>query len=386
MLLSKETELRWTNRIKTYYINKGYVFTAINDLFKVSVEDLTDGSHALVEVKCDCEDCEYPYLKPMPWKNYSKCVQNDGKYYCRKCAARIFGVENTRIAKLKKGKSFAQWGIDNIGEDFLDKYWDWERNVVNPWEINYGYTLNKVWIKCQEKDYHDSYEISCSHFKNGKRCSYCANKKVHILDSLGIIYPESLKFWSNQNKKSPFDYSYGSGKHVYWKCPEGKHKDYRRPINNATQRNFRCPECQYSEGEKRISDCFLEKGFIKISQEDYDLLDDNFKSKYDYFIPQKEFDDLLGIKGGNLSYDFYLPNLSHNLLIEYQGEFHDNNGGNGTKYMKSNFPKQQEHDRRKREYAHNHNINLLEIWYWDFDNIEKILDNYLFKLHKEVII
>ena len=28
-----------------------------------------------------------------------------------------------------------------------------------------------------------------------------------------------------------------------------------------------------------------------------------------------------------------------------------------------------------RKYAKQHNIDLLEIWYWDFDNIEKILQD-----------
>lgn len=28
----------------------------------------------------------------------------------------------------------------------------------------------------------------------------------------------------------------------------------------------------------------------------------------------------------------------------------------------------------KRQYAKAHNIKLLEIWYWDFDNIEEILN------------
>ena len=41
------------------------------------------------------------------------------------------------------------------------------------------------------------------------------------------------------------------------------------------------------------------------------------------------------------------------------------------------FEIQKEHDRRKREYAKSHGIDLLEIWYWDFDNIEDILYNYL---------
>jgi hypothetical protein len=45
--------------------------------------------------------------------------------------------------------------------------------------------------------------------------------------------------------------------------------------------------------------------------------------------------------------------------------------------MKQNLKRQQEHDKRKKEYAQQNNINLLEIWYWDFDNIEQILNNEL---------
>ena len=71
-----------------------------------------------------------------------------------------------------------------------------------------------------------------------------------------------------------------------------------------------------------------------------------------------------------LSYDFYLP--KYNLLIEYQGNYHD---GTVNKEVQSDekFNRQQEHDKRKREYAKKNNIKLLEIWYWDFDNIEGIL-------------
>ena len=77
---------------------------------------------------------------------------------------------------------------------------------------------------------------------------------------------------------------------------------------------------------------------------------------------------MIGLKEGLLSYDFYLP--KYNLLIEYQGEYHD---GSVHKETKERFERQQEHDRRKREYAERNNIKLLEIWYWDFDNIEEIL-------------
>lgn len=387
MLLSKESELKWTNRIKTYYTNKGYPFTKINDIFNVKVEDLTKGSHALVNVKCDCQNCKNPYLNII-WKDYIRDVKEDGKYYCQKCAIKLFGGENSRKTKLINSISFAQWGIDNLGKDFLEKYWDWEKNTVDPWEISYGYTVNKVWIKCQEKDYHESYDISCSHFVNGKRCSYCGNKKVHPLDSVGKLLEDNglLHLWSDKNKKSPYEYSYGSGQSVYWKCPEGLHTDYKRDIHCSTARNFRCPECQYSKGEERISKYLINKGFMKISQEDFEQLVDKDKYNKDYFIPQMKFDGLVGIKGGLLSYDFYLPKYIN--CIEYQGEFHDNDGGNGTKYMKSKFPKQLEHDRRKREYAQNNNIKLLEIWYYDFDKIEEILDSYLINLtnQKEALV
>lgn len=76
---------------------------------------------------------------------------------------------------------------------------------------------------------------------------------------------------------------------------------------------------------------------------------------------------MTGVKGGLLSYDFYLPN--YNLLIEYQGEQHkkvvDYFGG------ESGLKVRQEHDYRKKQYAKEHNIQLLEIWY--NENIEQKL-------------
>ena len=87
-----------------------------------------------------------------------------------------------------------------------------------------------------------------------------------------------------------------------------------------------------------------------------------------------KYDGLVGLGNGLLSYDFYIPKLNH--LIEYQGEMHERFIRGIHKSIKD-FEKQQEHDRRKKEYAQIHNINLLEIWYWDFDRIEKILDTKL---------
>ncbi len=114
-------------------------------------------------------------------------------------------------------------------------------------------------------------------------------------------------------------------------------------------KGFGCPRCSESKGEKKITSYL--------------------KSRNIYFDSQKNFDDLVGIGGRHLSYDFFLP--EYNLLIEYQGIQHykPTNFGCGKEHAEERFEIQQEHDKRKREFAKNKNIELLEIWYIDFDNI-----------------
>lgn len=113
-----------------------------------------------------------------------------------------------------------------------------------------------------------------------------------------------------------------------------------------------CPICNTSKGELKIL-TFLENNDVN-------------------FEWQKSFSDLKGIGGGLLSYDFYL--LDNNILIEYQGEFHDGTA-NSQSYEQLEY--QKEHDRRKRKYANDNKIQLLEIWYKDFNNIEQILKDNL---------
>lgn len=84
----------------------------------------------------------------------------------------------------------------------------------------------------------------------------------------------------------------------------------------------------------------------------------------------KTYPDLKGIGGGNLSYDFYIElGDGRSWLIEYQGGQHyfpvSIFGGD------FGFEKQQEHDRRKREYAINLGIDLIEIPY-NMDTYESI--------------
>jgi len=408
MLLTREVEVKWNGNTKKWYMGKGYRFAKLGDMFLSKVEDLMDGSGITISVECD--GCGK--ISNIRWKNYKRCVKENNTYYCRICALNgykkwinfdewcinnnrqdildrwdyelnncnpsgiSYGSNKKYYFKCPTGlheselkclnsftsghegsiccnscNSFAQWGIDNFGEDFLEKYWDYDKNVIDPWKTT-KCSGRKVWIKCQEKEYHGSYKVQCNSFIIiNCRCPFCCNfhGNVHSLDSLGSLFPQVFDIWSDKNKKSPYEYTPNSVQKVWFKCLDGKHQDFKRSINSSNTKNFRCPECSN-----------MWKGEIKICE--------ILANKNINYIPQKTYTNLCGLGNGLLSYDFYLPD--YNLLIEYQGEYHD---GTAKKQTEKEFIYQQEHDKRKRDYAIQNNINLLEIWYWDYCNIEEIL-------------
>ncbi|HBF1330979.1 TPA: zinc-ribbon domain-containing protein [Clostridioides difficile] len=287
-------------------------------------------------------------------KIWIKCTEKDYHgSYCISCSNFVSGKRCPYCSskKIHFKDSFANYHIDNTDKDFLIKYWDYRKNIVNPFSISKS-THKKVWIKCQIKEYHESYLISCSHFTNGKRCSFCSPSsgyKIHVYDSFGYSNFDLSQSWSLNNEISPFKVSKSSGKKYKFICPKCG-KEFERIVADIKRRkNVLCNECSMSEGEKQIVE-WISKNNIKYTYE-------------------KQFNNLTGLKGGNLSYDFYFP--KYKLLIEYQGEFHD---GTSNMPTEEQYKKQQEHDRRKKEYAKNNGYKLLEIWYWDFDNIEEILD------------
>lgn len=84
--------------------------------------------------------------------------------------------------KTKKRKvSFAEWGKEHISSDFLDLYWDYDKNNeigINPFQITTK-TIRKVWIKCQKDNGHGSYLVSTVNFtSNNSRCPFCSGRKV----------------------------------------------------------------------------------------------------------------------------------------------------------------------------------------------------------------
>lgn len=236
----------------------------------------------------------------------------------------------------------------------LASEWNFDKNDRNPEE--YVPNSNEiVWWKCSKN--HEWKESISNRSKGNHNCPYCSGRKPSQEYNLLIINPELCKEWNyNKNKEKPEEYTPNSNKKVWWECKKCDHVWEASIINRNKGKG--CPKCNKSLGEKKIKE----------------LLDFN----YIFYEQQKKFNNLIGINNGKLSYDFYLP--QYNLLIEFQGEQHVkpvNFNGAGKKSAKEKFEKQKEHDKRKKEYAQSNNIKLLEIWYYDFDNIEEILQKEL---------
>lgn len=278
------------------------------------------------------------------------------KYHCI-CKIHGCDVYKTPAKYISAKRGCTQCALEKIGRSVL-KYTDEEfKNkalLYNPNLIfldDFKNVHTKITVQCKICGYiwkpAGITLIDDRHYG----CPKCANNAILTPDEfrsrLEITHPylELLSDYVRANKK------------VHVKC-NNCGKDYW--ITPAKlQQGRECPKCHISKGERLIRN-YLDKNEIE-------------------YVYEKKYDGLIGLGGGLLSYDFYLP--QYNLLIEMQGIQHiqpvDFTYSHNDKLAEENFKKQQEHDKRKREYAESHNIPLLEIWYDEIDHIDTILDNYL---------
>ncbi len=242
-------------------------------------------------------------------------------------------------------------------------------NLVSEWDYNKNdkipedYTpksSQKVSWKCKKGHEWEAFIVNRT--KKNYGCPYCSGRLPSEEHNLLIDNSELCKEWDyNKNTKTPKDYTPMSGYKVWWQCSECGYS-WNAAINERNRKDGKasgCPECAESHGEIKIRERLRQKNIV--------------------FEPQKTFEGLIGLGGGLLSYDFYTP--KYRLLIEFQGEQHQR-FVKGIHKTKKDFERQLEHDRRKKNYALSNGYNFLEIWYYDFDNIETILTQTLEQLSK----
>jgi len=327
MLISKTVIIKWHNKTKKWYENKGYIYTHNGDEFEVKVEDLQDGSHALVDVQCD--ECG-EILKGKKWQSYKRHVKEDGKYYCSPCASRLYGGEITRKIKLSKSKSFKQWCYLNLSKELAIwtlSRWDYELNidkdgnVILPDDVSYG-SDKGYWFKCLDRPEHGSELKSIHSFTNGREKSINCIK----CNSISITHPLAVKYLANP--EDALKYSHSSMVEVITKCPECGHEK-SMDINRLINKGFSCSVCS--------SGYYPEKFVFNMLKQ----LNTNFQTQ----LSKKTFKWCDKYK-----YDNYINKI--NCIIETHGiQHYEDSTGNWMKLCEV-----QKNDRNKEELAKNNDI------------------------------
>lgn len=199
--------------------------------------------------------------------------------------------------------------------------------------------------------YHPNKElyIRYSDLRHGIRCPYCSKVGRKTYEEIKDEF--EARGYNLVSSKEEYVNAHSILQYI---C-----SNHPNEINTIAYYNFYngegCPHCKSSKGEKKIKQ-WLNGQNIKFEQ-------------------QYKFDGLKDKR--KLSYDFFLPQF--NILIEYQGAYHDGKVHERNPHLQtsSNLEQQKYRDNLKRNYAKQHNYQLLEIWYWDYDNIENILEKEL---------
>lgn len=172
-----------------------------------------------------------------PKKYYFKCPK--GKH-----ASHFLILAN--ISKTKKiicpgCNSIGQYLIDKYGKEDFERMWD-DSNDEDPFLLakNSGKIIK---INCLKDSTHPIRITHPSSVSKDLGCPYCANQKVCLTNSLGYLFPESLKVWSENNDITPYDITPGVLKRVELKCENGIHPNYMRTVSEATKNGFKCSEC-----------------------------------------------------------------------------------------------------------------------------------------------
>lgn len=190
---------------------------------------------------------------------------------------------------------------------------------------------------------------------NNKECEKCSRSRISENQRLDF---EDIKkeVMSSEcllvSEKSDYTNQYSK---LSFRCSCGN--IFERSLCNFRRLEKKCSLCSSSRGEKEVARLLSEKNIC-------------FKQEY-------KFDDLNSEKGFSLRFDFAVFNDTGELisLIEYDGEFHYE-----ALISEQEFRKQKHHDNLKNKYCIKNNIPLIRIPYFEYENIEIILDKFICKL------
>jgi hypothetical protein len=222
---------------------------------------------------------------------------------------------------------------------FIDKSNEVHSNRYDYSKVEYISSQKKIIITCKN---HGDFEITPNAHLRGTGCSKCSNNYKYKINDL-------LELYNNMYDGYVYDFSnYKNIKSkIIVKC--SKHSNFETSAELLLN-GYGCSSCgKKSIGEERVSKYLI-------------------SNKIEY-IKQKSFDGC--VYKNKMQFDFFLPNF--NICIEYDGKQHfepiEYFGGI------ESLDKQKHKDFIKNEFCSKNNIRLIRIPYYEYNNIEKILES-----------
>ena len=312
-----------------------------------------------------------------------------------------------------------KWNLESMRQYCIDNNFDYQ--VLDTKWIDKGYQ-KQLWacVKCPNKN-HSPYWVWWNSFVTGGRCKQChyeicnfefwdSEKAFEFVKQNGYVMLDKNDF---KNVDKPFP------------CYDDKGFIYMVTISNL-KHILKGNRCSFSIIKKNPYAMYNIKHYCDLYRKDYEIVSTKYKGVKEKHIFRYlgEFDDGLEhcrefectidcfingnvkhpfltrsngeriaeeyFKTNNITYyaektfpdckdkqvlpyDFYLPD--YKIILEIMGKQHEEPveffGG------EKQFEIRQKHDKIKKDYAINNGYKFLEIWYYDFDNIEEILNREL---------
>lgn len=338
LLISKDVLLKWNQHNKREYIEKGYEFTKYGDYFTVKIEDLSKGSHANIEYKCDfCGK-----IITADYHNYTS-RSNTEIDACSDCK----GQKNA-IITLKRRQ-------DNLYSKALEKCSELGYKLLSEKE-SITRNTSRIEYECPE---HGVFDMRIANLLSGKKCPQCAIDNAHNKFKLDVEEVVQRVEECGGKILNPEEYYNQDKKNLKIVCPNCG-KVFLTSLKHYQQHGGQvCEECRKhreSIGEKKIR-YYLEKHNISFNQ--------------GHWFPDCKDKNVL-------PFDFYLPDT--NEIIEFDGRQHFGS----TTFFRHSQEMTPIHDEIKNKYCEDNGIGLLRIPYWKINKIDEILDNH-FDSHKDIV-
>lgn len=337
---NQKIQKKWTKQNRKWYESKNYLFTNYGESFIVDIMDLSPGVKDKVYIKCDyCGD-----INEVTWQD---CYTR--KYYieyaCKHCKMKRLS-EKTLKDRQTNLYMRALESCEKLGLIFLTD----KSEILN--------SESRVKYKCPK---HGINETKIYTLILGHGCPYCKldNQKLKPDDIQQVFEKYNVTLLNKD------DYIDSVTKNLLVICQECGEIFVTSYNSFVTAKGQRCPKCSKSESK---GECCIRN-----------YLNNNNIC----FIQQYTFPDCKDKKV--LPFDFYLPKI--NLIIEYDGKQHFEPTSSFGTNPEETFLYTKKHDNIKNMYCINNNINLLRIPYWDYENIETILNKEIYKrnLHEDIV-